>query len=91
MLQFCLPLLLTTGNIEVSYLAKYEVIQIWYQAITFASHLFVVAGKLDKGAVLKAICAGFKESTEPAVCLSDGTYFCSQYIKASLRWKFKLT
>ncbi|KAI5075574.1 hypothetical protein GOP47_0009650 [Adiantum capillus-veneris] len=28
-------------------------------------------GKLDKGAVLKAICAGFKESTEPPVCLSD--------------------
>ncbi|KAK1284564.1 Vacuolar-sorting receptor 1 [Acorus calamus] len=29
-------------------------------------------GKLDKGAVLKAICAGFEETTEPAVCLSDG-------------------
>ncbi|PIA37441.1 hypothetical protein AQUCO_03000192v1 [Aquilegia coerulea] len=29
-------------------------------------------GKLDKGAVLKAICAGFQETTEPAVCLSDG-------------------
>ncbi|KAH7426553.1 hypothetical protein KP509_10G005800 [Ceratopteris richardii] len=28
-------------------------------------------GKLDKAAVLKAICAGFKESTEPPVCLSD--------------------
>ncbi|KAJ4772033.1 Vacuolar-sorting receptor 1 [Rhynchospora pubera] len=28
-------------------------------------------GKLDKGAVLKAICAGFKETTEPAVCLSE--------------------
>ncbi|KAF8404893.1 hypothetical protein HHK36_009788 [Tetracentron sinense] len=29
------------------------------------------AGKLEKGAVLKAICAGFEETTEPAVCLSD--------------------
>lgn len=29
-------------------------------------------GKLDKGTVLKAICAGFQETTEPAVCLSDG-------------------
>ncbi|OVA11702.1 EGF-like calcium-binding domain [Macleaya cordata] len=29
-------------------------------------------GKLDKAAVLKAICAGFEETTEPAVCLSDG-------------------
>lgn len=28
-------------------------------------------GKLDKGAVLKAICSGFQETTEPAVCLSD--------------------
>ncbi|KAF3327362.1 vacuolar-sorting receptor 1-like protein [Carex littledalei] len=28
-------------------------------------------GKLDKGAVLKAICAGFKETTEPTVCLSE--------------------
>ncbi|KAK9289464.1 hypothetical protein L1049_007619 [Liquidambar formosana] len=29
-------------------------------------------GKLDKGAVLKAICAGFEETTEPAICLSEG-------------------
>ncbi|KAF0918607.1 hypothetical protein E2562_025191 [Oryza meyeriana var. granulata] len=28
-------------------------------------------GKLDKGAVLKAICAGFRETTEPADCLSE--------------------
>ncbi|XP_011019003.1 PREDICTED: vacuolar-sorting receptor 1-like [Populus euphratica] len=28
-------------------------------------------GKLDKGAVLKAICAGFEETTEPAICLSE--------------------
>ncbi|KAL8541583.1 hypothetical protein ACS0TY_002738 [Phlomoides rotata] len=28
-------------------------------------------GKLAKGAVLKAICAGFEEATEPSVCLSD--------------------
>ncbi|XP_026393462.1 vacuolar-sorting receptor 4-like [Papaver somniferum] len=27
-------------------------------------------GKLDKGAVLKAICSGFQETTDPAVCLS---------------------
>ncbi|KAL2465866.1 Vacuolar-sorting receptor 3 [Abeliophyllum distichum] len=27
-------------------------------------------GKLEKGSVLKAICAGFEETTEPAVCLS---------------------
>ncbi|PKA61785.1 Vacuolar-sorting receptor 1 [Apostasia shenzhenica] len=28
-------------------------------------------GKLDKGAVLKAVCSGFKETTEPAVCLTE--------------------
>ncbi|KAI3788596.1 hypothetical protein L2E82_01367 [Cichorium intybus] len=28
-------------------------------------------GKLDKKAVLKAICSGFKETTEPDICLSD--------------------
>ncbi|XP_057851470.2 vacuolar-sorting receptor 3 isoform X2 [Cryptomeria japonica] len=29
-------------------------------------------GKLDKNAVMKAICAGFEETTEPAACLSEG-------------------
>ncbi|GAB4833128.1 Vacuolar-sorting receptor 1 [Ancistrocladus abbreviatus] len=28
-------------------------------------------GKLDKGAVLKAICAGFEETTEPSLCLTS--------------------
>uniref|UniRef100_A0A2P2MBE1 Uncharacterized protein MANES_09G118400 n=1 Tax=Rhizophora mucronata TaxID=61149 RepID=A0A2P2MBE1_RHIMU len=28
-------------------------------------------GKLDKGAVLKAICSGFQETTEPAICLTE--------------------
>ncbi|KAH9300872.1 hypothetical protein KI387_012455, partial [Taxus chinensis] len=28
-------------------------------------------GKLAKGAVMKAICAGFKETTEPAICLNE--------------------
>lgn len=27
-------------------------------------------GKLEKGSVLKAVCAGFEETTEPTVCLS---------------------
>lgn len=35
---------------------------------------YVSTGKLDKGAVLKAICAGFKETTEPGVCLSEGQF-----------------
>ena len=37
----------------------------------------VLSGKLEKGAVLKAICAGFEETTEPAVCLSSGRYVLS--------------
>ncbi|KAF3516055.1 hypothetical protein DY000_02061183 [Brassica cretica] len=28
-------------------------------------------GKLEKGAVLKAMCSGFEESTEPAICLTE--------------------
>jgi hypothetical protein len=28
-------------------------------------------GKLDKAAVTKAICSGFKEATDPPVCLSE--------------------
>ncbi|RWW03755.1 hypothetical protein GW17_00033061 [Ensete ventricosum] len=31
-------------------------------------------GKLERSAVLKAICAGFKESTEPPVCLNGGLH-----------------
>ncbi|MQL70817.1 hypothetical protein Taro_003124 [Colocasia esculenta] len=30
-------------------------------------------GKLDKAAVLKAICAGFEETTEPAACLRSAS------------------
>ncbi|KAL7584500.1 vacuolar-sorting receptor 2 [Lactuca sativa] len=29
-------------------------------------------GKLDKGTVLKAICSGFEETTEPVICLREG-------------------
>lgn len=35
----------------------------------------ICSGKLEKGAVLKAICAGFEETTEPSVCLSGGMLF----------------
>lgn len=36
--------------------------------------MYEISGKLEKGAVLKAICAGFEETTEPAVCLSNGEH-----------------
>lgn len=32
---------------------------------------FGAVGKLDKTAVLKAICAGYLETTDPPICLSD--------------------
>jgi len=38
---------------------------------------FFFPGKLEKGAVMKAICAGFEETTEPAICLSSGKYCLS--------------
>lgn len=43
--------------------------------LVFPSLTHVLAGKLEKSAVLKAICSGFEETTEPAVCLSDGMSF----------------
>lgn len=35
-------------------------------------NLYIFSGKLAKQAVLKALCSGFEETTEPAICLSDG-------------------
>lgn len=40
----------------------------------------VLAGKLAKGAVLKALCSGFEETTEPAVCLSGGGFYLLVYV-----------
>lgn len=40
--------------------------------IIYSVRTFDISGKLAKQAVLKAICSGFEETTEPAVCLSDG-------------------
>ncbi|MBA0631626.1 hypothetical protein Godav_000482, partial [Gossypium davidsonii] len=37
-------------------------------------------GKLAKGAVLKAICSGFEETTEPAVCLSGVVQLMVQFL-----------
>ena len=36
--------------------------------------LNLIAGKLDKVVVLKEICAGFQETTDPTVCLSEGGF-----------------
>jgi len=41
----------------------------------FLKVLFNFVGKLEKGAVMKAICSGFEETTEPAVCLSSGKFY----------------
>jgi hypothetical protein len=37
------------------------------------SEQFGIPGKLESTAVLRAICAGFKETTEPHVCLTPGS------------------
>ena len=42
----------------------------------------MLTGKLEKGAVLKAICSGFEETTEPAVCLTDGSALGLHYLVA---------
>lgn len=42
-------------------------------------NICLLAGKLEKGAVLKAICSGFEETTDPAVCLSGGMYLIKTF------------
>ena len=37
--------------------------------------MHMLAGKLEKGAILKAICSSFEETTEPGVCLSGDEFF----------------
>lgn len=52
----------------------YKWLAIYLHDLSCDLSLLLVSGKLDKGAVLKAICAGFQETTEPAICLSEGHY-----------------
>lgn len=37
-------------------------------------------GKLDKRAVLRAICSGFEETTEPDICLTQGLWICTLFL-----------
>lgn len=46
----------------------------------------MLAGRLGKGAVLKAICAGFEETTEPAICLSGGKFSYAVWWKLTSLW-----
>lgn len=34
---------------------------------------------MERNAVLKAVCAGFKETTEPPICLSGGFYTDNEF------------
>lgn len=79
MSPYYLLLLSTIDNIEVSALT-YFCLQL--RTFIFSFLMLVPSGKLEKGAVLKAICAGFEETTEPAVCLSDGE--CTLFLKLNL-------
>lgn len=71
---YCPLLLSITDNTEVRLTVWYLYTHIFVEIQTFFSQKHLCAGKLEKGAVLKAICAGFEETTEPAVCLSDGMF-----------------
>ncbi|XP_039035173.1 vacuolar-sorting receptor 3-like [Hibiscus syriacus] len=42
-------------------------------------------GKLAKVAVMKAICAGFEETTEPSICLSSGEFFCCTLLLETIK------
>lgn len=79
MYQYYLLLWLMTVSIEVSLQTTFTSFSTLHEnfknaQILFSEFAYVVAGKLEKGAVLKAICSGFQETTEPAVCLSDGEF-----------------
>lgn len=60
----------------LEYLASCLTTCVWL-ALT---HAYWFIGKLDKGAVLKAICSGFQETTEPAICLSEGLHLAFSHI-----------
>ena len=68
-------LLSTIDNTEVCGLlsSTHHSDQIFLILVSVYAYLSLcLPGKLDKGAVLKALCAGFRETTEPAVCLTEG-------------------
>ena len=65
----------TVDNIEVCPIYAFVIdIDMDFQFLKVLFN-FVSAGKLEKGAVMKAICSGFEETTEPAVCLSSGKFY----------------
>ena len=71
MLPYCLHWLLTTDSTEVCR------VRLLYSKFILLNKCFL-AGKLEKSGVLKALCSGFEETTEPAICLSTGIYWwCS--------------
>ncbi|KAK7263097.1 hypothetical protein RJT34_30681 [Clitoria ternatea] len=39
-------------------------------------------GKLEKGAVMKAICVGFEETTKPVVLFEQWMHFMGEYVNA---------
>ena len=69
MLPYYLHWLSTTDSTEVCR------VRLQYSKFILLNKCFL-AGKLEKSAVLKALCSGFEETTEPAICLSTGIYTC---------------
>ncbi|KAL1810636.1 hypothetical protein ACET3Z_027626 [Daucus carota] len=52
------------------FIIAFSAVYLAHKLVIWQFWIQVGKGKLDKGAVLKAICSGFEEMTEPAVCLS---------------------
>lgn len=78
------------SSIEVCYLEVGQLFQfvcdLWEGFEVFFVEPFGLEGKLDRTAVLKAICSGFKETEDPPICLTSGWYIliyiyvCAQFL-----------
>lgn len=66
------------GNSTLCFCASYEVQEESY--LDLSSSLSVYEGKLERSTVLKALCAGFKETADPPICMSGGKSSSSLHI-----------
>ena len=73
MLLYCQHQSSITPNIEVqiAYLA-FQDTEISEDIEVYAVTVCTCEGRLERTAVLKAICAGFNETSDPLICLNTG-------------------
>ena len=69
---YCLPLSLIIDNTEVWLVSSCTFFL--YSPYAFMKLLNLPVGKLEKSSVLKAVCSGFEETTEPDICLREGLW-----------------